>query len=274
MRYLAESKPSVLLDGIKPLLIDEWQEIPSIWNAVRFSIDSERKRGLYVLTGSAIPTSTNQDLSKLHIGTGRISRLLMRPMSLYESGDSNGIISLKDLFEGKDDFIADSDFDFQRIALLVCRGGWPSALDLNPSDSFLVSREYVKAIVNSDISRADGIRHNPYTAEVIMRSLARNICTLADISVIKQDINGRVERKTISQYIDTLRNIYVVEDTPAWSPALLSKARLRASPKRNFVDPSLAAASLAIGPEQLMRNLPVLGSMFESLCIRDLRIYS
>ena len=272
--YYAENRPSKLLEGEKPRLIDEWQVAPKIWNAVRFSVDKEKKRGLYILTGSSVPNLSESDRGLLHSGTGRIARARMRTMSLFEMGVSNGSISLRELFDGKTDFETDSDMTLERLAEIICIGGWPSNLDLEIQDGIRTSMDYVESIVNSDISRVDGIRRNPYVTRQILSSLSRNICTLAELPVILKDIGNGSSRKTVSGYINALRKIFVVEDIPAWSPALLSKARLSASVKRNLTDPSIATAVLNIGPEKLVSDKPVFGSFFESMCIRDLRVYS
>lgn len=269
----AYTKPSILLEGETPRLIDEWQTAPILWDAVRFAVDERGVPGQFILTGSAVP----QDDEILHTGTGRISRLLMRPMSLFESLESNGTISLADLFDGKTDIAAHSDLTLERLTFALARGGWPSSIKMEPKASLRASYDYVDAVVNVDTSRVDGVRRNPKIIRDIMKSISRNIASSANISIIRDDVAGdddQISGKTVSSYINALRRIFVVEDVPAWSPSLRSKTTIRTSPKRHFVDPSIATATLRISPKGLLENFNMLGLLFESLCVRDLRVYS
>lgn len=274
LMYYATSKPSVLLEGETPRLIDEWQMAPNLWNAVRFTIDRRRERGQFILTGSSVPELDDEDLSKMHTGTGRITRVRMHTMSLFESGYSDGTISLRDLFDGKDDFYAISELDLEKLAEALCKGGWPANLDMELQDALNVPKDYLEGIVNSDISRTDGVKRDPDTARQLIRSLSRNICTLSSTENIVKDMKSVACRKTVSDYINALRNIFLVEDIPAWSPVLMSKARVRTSVKRNITDPSIAAAALNAGPNRLVSETESFGPLFESLCVRDLRVYS
>lgn len=272
--YYASTKPSELLKGEKPRLIDEWQVAPNLWNTVRFAVDRGGEMGQFVLTGSSVPSLTEEQIRSMHSGTGRIASTRMRTMSLFESGDSSGSVSLKGLFEGGIPEGAPSNLTLERIAQLVCRGGWPSTIGLDERDSLRTAKDYLESVVNTDISRADNKRRNPDIARALMMSLSRNICTLAETTAITADMGGYADRKTVSDYIGALRKIFVVEDVPPWSPALMSKTRLRRSVKRDFVDPSIAAAALNAGPDRLLKETSAFGQLFESLCIRDLRVYS
>lgn len=269
----ADIKPSVLLEGETPRLIDEWQMAPVLWDAVRFMVDERRSKGQFILTGSAVP----KDNVTAHTGTGRISRLMMRPMSLFESKDSNGEISLGDLFEGKTGMTGHSELTIKKIAYLICRGGWPGALDMDSEDALETSRNYVDAIVSEDISRVDGIDRNPKRVEAILKSLARNIATIATNTTVLGDVIGNdlsMSMTTLDEYLNALRRIFVIEDQPAWSPSLRSKTAIRTSDKRHFVDPSIATAILGISPARLLEDFNTFGFLFESLCTRDMRIYA
>ena len=267
----ADTKPSLLLEGGSPRLIDEWQLAPVLWDAVRFAVDRRRKKGQFILTGSAVPI----DNAVRHTGTGRISRLLMRPMSLFESLESSCAVSLKSLFDGNADGECVSAMTIERLAYVLARGGWPASI--GEDDALQMVHDYVDAVINIDVSRVDGIEKNPVRIRALMRSLARNVSTAANIAVIKADIAAGEESisdKTISSYLNALRRIFVIEDLPAWSPALRSKTVVRTSPKRHFVDPSIAAAVLRASPDSLLRDFNTFGLLFESLCIRDLRVYA
>jgi len=270
---MADTKPSILLEGETPRLIDEWQMAPVLWDAVRFVVDERRAKGLFILTGSAVP----KDNVTAHTGTGRISRLMMRTMSLFESKDSSGEISLKDLFDGKTGMSGHSELSIEQIAYLICRGGWPGALDMDSYDALETSRNYVDAIVAEDISRIDGVERNPKRVEAVLKSLARNIATIAANTTILGDIAGNdmsLSMTTLDEYLNALRRIFVIEDQPAWSPSLRSKTAIRTSAKRHFVDPSIATAILGISPDRLLADFNTFGFMFESLCTRDMRIYA
>ena len=271
---MADTKPSLLLKGNNPRLIDEWQVAPVLWDAVRFEVDKRAERGLFILTGSAVPPEN----VTAHTGTGRISRMIMRPMSLFESLESNGQISLGALFNGKQkETDAISDLTIEKIAFLICRGGWPASIRQERETALRMARDYIEAIIHQDISRVDNIEKNPERVRLLLRSLARNISTTANYQTIKQDIEATdisISDKTISTYINALRRIFVVEDINAWSPSLRSKTAIRTSEKRHFVDPSLATAVMRINPEGVLADFEYFGFLFESLCTRDIRIYA
>ena len=271
---MADTKPSLLLKGETPRLIDEWQVAPVLWDAIRFEVDKRAERGLFILTGSAVPPEN----VTAHTGTGRISRFTMRPMSLYESLESNGQISLRALFNGEqEDHGAPSALTIEKIAFLICRGGWPASINQKDAPALRMARDYVEAIINQDISRVDNIEKNPERVRLLMRSLARNISTTANYQTIKKDIEATdisTSDKTISSYINALRRIFVVEDVPAWSPSLRSKTAIRTSDKRHFVDPSIATAVMRTNPEGILADFEYFGFLFEALCTRDVRIYA
>lgn len=273
-QVMADTKPSLLLKGNNPRLIDEWQVAPVLWDAVRFEVDKRAERGLFILTGSAVPPEN----VTAHTGTGRISRMIMRPMSLFESLESNGLISIGALFNGKQkETDAISDLTIEQIAFLICRGGWPGCIGQEKETALRMARDYVEAIIHQDISRVDNIEKNPERVRLLLRSLARNISTTANYQTIKQDIEATdtsISDKTISTYINALRRIFVIEDINAWSPSLRSKTAIRTSEKRHFVDPSLATAVMRINPEGVLADFEYFGFLFESFCTRDIRIYA
>ena len=271
----ADTKPSLLLKGDTPRLLDEWQTAPVLWDAVRFMVDQRGKSGQFILTGSAVP----KDNVVQHTGTGRISRLLMRPMSLYESMESNGSVSLKALFDGETEIDNFSTLTIEQITFAIVRGGWPASIGKSEKIALRHAIDYVEAIINADVSRVDGIEKNPVRVRALLRSLSRNISTLATIRTIHDDIamgdtDESISEKTISQYLRALDRIFVTENLPAWNPALRSKTAIRTSPKRQFVDPSIAAAVLRLTPSRLLEDFNYFGFLFESLCDRDLRIYA
>jgi len=269
----ADTKPSLLLKGDTPRLIDEWQMAPVLWDAVRFAVDERNEAGQFILTGSAVPLD---DVLK-HTGTGRIARILMRPMSLYESMESNGAVLLKDLFDGKTDVEGISSLTIESLAFALVRGGWPASIGVKESVALKRAYNYVDAVINQDVSHVDGIEKNPARVRALMRSYSRNITTMANMSTIRNDIAGdedTISEKTIASYINALRRIYVIEDVPAWNPAMRSKTAIRTSPKRHFVDPSIAAAVMRATPQSILEDFNTFGFLFESLCVRDLRIYS
>lgn len=270
---LADTKPSLLLRGGTPRLIDEWQMAPVLWDAVRFEVDKRNETGQFILTGSAVPA----DNLVAHTGTGRISRLLMRPMSLYESRESNGSVSLAELFAGKTDIESVSQLTIEQIAFAMCRGGWPASVRHKGNEALRMATDYVDAVINYDVSRVDGIEKNPERVRTLLRSLARNISTQATIQTIKNDMetdDTGISEKTISLYLNALRRIFVVEDLPAWAPSLRSKTAIRTSSKRQFVDPSIATAAMRTNPDGLLKDFETFGFLFESLCTRDMRIYA
>jgi predicted AAA+ superfamily ATPase len=269
----AGTKPSLLLRGETPRLIDEWQVAPVLWDAVRFAVDQRGESGQFILTGSAVP----KDNAVQHTGTGRISRMLMRTMTLYESLESGGDISLKALFDGTCDGDGLSALSIEQLAFALTRGGWPASIGEKGSVALRRVYDYVDAVINIDISRVDDIEKNPARVRALMRSLARNISTTANMTTIRNDIAGdedTISEKTIASYLNALRRIYVVEDLPAWNPAVRSKTAIRTSPKRHFIDPSIAAAVLRATPDSLLADFKTFGFLFESLCVRDLRVYA
>lgn len=271
----ADTKPSLLLKGDTPRLLDEWQTAPVLWDAVRFMVDQRGKSGQFILTGSAVP----KDNVVQHTGTGRISRLLMRPMSLYESMESNGSVSLKALFDGETEIDNFSTLTIEQITFAIVRGGWPASIGKSEKIALRHAIDYVEAIINADVSRVDGIEKNPVRVRALLRSLSKNISTLATIRTIHDDIamgdaDESISEKTISQYLGALDRIFVTENLPAWNPALRSKTAIRTSPKRQFVDPSIAAAVMRLTPSRLLEDFNYFGFLFESLCDRDLRIYA
>ncbi len=270
----ADTKPSMLLKGETPRLIDEWQTAPVLWDAVRHTVDMRGQPNQFILTGSAVPP----DNAARHTGTGRISRLLMRPMSLYESKESNGSVSLAKLFDGKTALEDFSELSIEQIAYAIVRGGWPASIGLSERVALRHAVDYVEAIINADISSVDKIERNPARVRALMRSLAKNISTTASLKTIRDDIaqgdDESSSEKTISQYLAALDRIFVTENLPAWNPALRSKTAIRTSPKRQFIDPSIAAAVMRLTPERLLDDFQYFGFLFESLCDRDLRIYA
>lgn len=270
---MADTMPSMLLEGQSPRLIDEWQMAPVLWDAIRFEVDKRQAVGQFILTGSAVP----KDNATAHTGTGRISRLLMRPMSLFESKESNGTVSLSQLFNGDANIGALSELDIPQIAYVICRGGWPASLKMAEEDALQVAVDYVDAIINQDVSRVDGVEKNPQRVRLLLRSLARNISTMVTNTNLLKDITAHdisITPPTMEVYMNALRRIFVVEDVPAWLPALRSKTAIRTSSKRQFVDPSLAVAILGTSPQGILNDFNTFGFLFESLCCRDLRIYS
>ena len=272
---MAELSPKRLLAGETPRLIDEWQLAPKLWDAIRFEVDHRGELGQFVLTGSAVPADTKEIA---HSGTGRFTWLTMRPMSLFESGDSTGHVSLRKLFESSDAVDGESGVDLEHLAFLTCRGGWPQAIDMRDEIALDQAVDYFDAVVNSDINRADNIKKNPERVKRLMRSYARNQGSQAANTVIAEDVSGSgvisMSDETAAQYIDALKKIFVVEDMPAWNPNLRSKAAIRTMDTRYFVDPSIAAAALGIGPEDLLNDLNTFGFLFETLCVRDLRVFA
>lgn len=272
-QMLAETKPSLLLQGNVPRLLDEWQMSPVLWDAVRFEVDKRSKLGQFILTGSAVPA----DNVVAHTGTGRISRLLMRPMSLYESLESNGSVSLKKLFDRQTDIAAMNNLDIKQIAYIICRGGWPQSVKQPKNIALQMAMNYVDAVINFDVQRVDDVERNPERVRVLLRSLARNISTLATLQTIKSDMEAMdfgISDKTLVSYITALRRIFVIDDLLAWQPSLRSKTAIRTSAKRQFVDPSIATAVLRTNPDGILHDFEYFGFLFESLCVRDMRIYA
>lgn len=273
---LADIKPSKLLEGEKPRLLDEWQLAPVLWDAVRTSVDDLEGKGHYILTGSTV---VNDD-EIMHSGVGRIHRLLMYPMSLYESKDSNGKISLKELFENKNLNIdgIESNLTLDDILHVSCRGGWPETLTIeNQEDQLEVSKSYVDVICQMDVSNIDGVKRDPNKVKLLLQSYSRNISTLAKNVNIISDVNATYDNlnsTTYYQYISALKRLFVIDDIKGWSPNIRPKTVIRTGSKRQFIDPSIATASLNLTPEKLIYDLNTFGFIFENLCIRDLKIYS
>lgn len=278
-RAAVKAKPSILLEGPTPRLVDEWQDFPILWNAVRHLVDERGEDGQFILTGSAVPREEKKDEeSPRHTGTGRIIRMHMRPMSLWESGESTGEISLSDLFDGAGDVAGQSRVGTDELAHLVCRGGWPQAvLAKTPRAAYLKSASYIDEVVHEDVHRVDGVERNPDRVRNLLKSLARNISTLTTAETILQDLKTNdptICEKTLSSYVNALRKIFLVEDVPAWSPSLKSRLAIRSAAKRQFVDPSVATAVLGATPRRLLNDFRSFGSLFESLCVRDMRVYA
>ena len=269
----ADTKPSLLLKGNTPRLIDEWQMAPVLWDAVRFAVDQRGESCQFILTGSAVPT----DNAARHTGTGRISRMLMRPMTLFESLESNGAVSLQTLFDDTAGGDCASDLSIEELAYALSRGGWPASVGEKESVALRRVYDYVDAVINIDVSRVDGVEKSPARVRALMRSLARNVSTTAGLTTIRNDIASNEETitdKTIASYLNALRRIFVVEDLPAWNPAMRSQTAIRTSSKRHFTDPSIATAVLRATPDSLLQDFNTFGLLFESLCVRDLRVYA
>ncbi len=270
---LANIKPSALLNGPEPRLIDEWQMAPQLWDAVRYAIDREHGRGRFILTGSATPRESEKPK---HSGVGRIAKMHMRTMSLFESRESNGGVSLRALFDGAGDIASIANFDIEQIAYAVCRGGWPEAVIEDDSPIALgMARDYVTELLDSDIEEIDGAKRNKTWMRSIMRSYARNLSTEAPLTTIAADMQGEPpSADTVAEYVDALTRACVIEDLTAWCPRLRSKTAIRTSPTRHFCDPSIAAAMLGATPEKLLGDFETFGLLFESMCVRDLRVYA
>lgn len=272
---LVDINPKLLLQGENPRLIDEWQIAPRLWDAVRYEVDHRDEEGQFILTGSAVPP--NSDEIK-HTGTGRFSWLLMRPMSLFESGEANGMVSLADLFAGKQDIMGVNDLDINKLAFLVCRGGWPRASFLVDEIALDQAYDYYDAIVKADISRVDGVKREPERVKRLMRSYARNQGAQISNEKLKADMEANdsaaLDTNTVVSYINALKKIFVIEEMPAWNPNLRSKTSVRSADTRYFIDPSIAVAALGVGPNDLLNDLSTFGLLFETMCVRDLRVFA
>ncbi len=273
---LAQTNIKVLLRGETPRLIDEWQIAPQLWDAIRYEVDHRGYDGQFMLTGSAVPA----DDSKIHhTGTGRFSWLTMRPMTLWESGESTGDVSLGKLFENPQMVEGESHLSMEDVAFSTCRGGWPRAMNKKSEKAALgQAKEYYEAITRSDISRVDGVSRDEQRAKRLMRSYARLQGTMAPVPTIVEDLKTNepdgMSDETVASYIRALKKIFVIEDMEAWNPNLRSKTAIRTSDNRYFVDPSLAAAALGVGPQDLINDLNTFGLLFETLCVRDLRVFA
>ena len=272
---MASINPKLLLQGDLPRLIDEWQIAPQLWDSIRFEADHSPSLGLFVLTGSSVPA----DMSKVvHSGTGRIGWLKMRPMSLWESQESTGEVSLAELFNTPKQISGVNRQDIDWLAFVTCRGGWPLAVDMDREIALDQAFDYVEAVEKRDIQKADGVERDPVRVHRLLRSLARNQGTHASCGTIRADLqvneSDGLSEETISSYIKALKEIFVVEDAEAWNPNLRSKTAIRTSDTRYFTDPSIATAALGLGPNDLINDLNTFGLMFETLCVRDLRVYA
>ena len=271
---LSDINPSLLLKGEVPRLIDEWQIAPKIWDAIRFEVDHRKDEGQFILTGSAVPV--NKSLMT-HTGTGRFSFLLMRPMTLFESLESNGTVSLSDLFNGVE-IGGINKLSLEDVAYLCCRGGWPRSISMDKEIALDQAFDYYESVVNSDISRVDGIHREATRVRNLMRSYARNIGSQVSISTLRKDMINNdsfsLDMDTVLSYINALKKIFVIDDVLSWNPNLRSKTAIRTTETRYFVDPSIATAALGLGPSDLINDLNTFGFIFENLCIRDLRVYA
>jgi len=272
---LATLNPKLLLKGENPRLIDEWQIAPQLWDSIRFESDHRHQTGLFILTGSCVPP----DMSKIiHSGTGRFAWLRMRPMSLWESGESSGEVSLSNLFDGDHDIAGVAHLDLERMAFITCRGGWPFAIDMNDDIALDQAFDYIDAVENRDIQRVDGVTRDPSRVHRLLRSYARHQGAQATNMAIRNDLmeneSELFDVDTVASYIKALKNIFVIEDVEAWNPNLRSKTAIRTSDTRYFTDPSIATAALGVGPADLISDLNTFGLIFETLCIRDLRTYA
>jgi len=270
---VARTAPSRLLMGENPRLFDEWQDAPKLWGAIRKSVDDRQENGLYILTGSS-----SVDLDTPHTGTLRISKLQMGPMSLFESEESNGSVSLVSLFDSPEAFEGcDSRLNIDQLIFSICRGGWPQAINnKTPRSQLEVAKDLFRQTYSVDISRIDKVKRNPVVAQALLRSYSRNICTLAESKTIQGDVfaNHDIGKTALYEYIHALEKLFIIEDIDAWCPSIRSKSSIRASRKRNLVDPSIAVAALGLSPDYFNTDFKTLGFLFESLCIRDLKAYS
>ena len=273
-RALAEMSPALVLEGETPRLIDEWQEVPPLWDAVRYTVDQRGKKGQFILAGSATPKRKGV----LHSGAGRIGKLRMRPMSLYESGDSSGKVSLQELCEGKLTPAMTGEVDLRTLARLTVRGGWPGNLDIGDADISLLPGEYLDAVIDDDVNRVDETRRDSRKVRLLLRSLARNESTTATNRTLKNDIkeidDEDIDVETVAMYLDIFNRLFLTDNQPPYSAKLRSSVRVKQAEKRHFCDPSLACALLKATPEKLIGDLETFGFLFEALCERDLKIYA
>ncbi len=269
---IKNTMPSLFLNGEKPRMFDEWQMYPVVWDSIRTDVDHTRLKGQYILTGSSRPSEGQV----MHTGTGRISRVLMRPMSLYESLESTGEVSFNDIINGKD-IKGTSKLSLKDLASIIVRGGWPAALEVKSDAKYRISEEYVKSLIHEEVRQINDVERNPEKMQIVLRALARNISTQVAFSTLESDVKnafGDISRPTLNDYINTLEKLFVLENVNSTKLELRSKSALRTKPKRYFVDPSLATAILNIKPNDLLKDLKTFGFLFESLCMRDLKIYT
>ena len=276
-KSLLEIDMDAALAGESPMLIDEWQTVPKLWDAVRYVVDYRRKMGQFILTGSAVP-DREAEKEREHSGTGRFAWLMMRPMTLFESGESNGTVSLGALFAAPDKLLEKNQLKLQDIAFLICRGGWPMAVGLPEEAALEQAFDYYDAVTKEDVTRVDGVKRASDRVQRLMRAYARHQGTQASVATLREDLKSNevttISDDTIASYLDALRKIFVVEDMPAWNPSLRSKTAIRTADTRYFVDPSIATAALGLGPADLMGDLNTMGFFFEALCVRDLRVFA
>lgn len=272
---MIEISPKSLLEGETPRLIDEWQALPPIWDSIRSEVDRRGEPSQFILTGSSVLPDAKETI---HSGTGRFAHIMMRPMSLYESGDSSGDISLKDLFEGKIPEVRQCEFEIDDIAYLTCRGGWPWATLLSKDIALDQAFDYVDSVTKRDIQRVDNVKRNPERARLLLRSYARNISQQVSYATIRKDMLANdastLDEDTVADYIKALKKLFVIEDLAAWNPNLRSKAAIRTGDTRHFVDPSIGTAALGLGPQDLINDLDTFGLLFEDMVVRDLRVYA
>lgn len=272
---MIEISSGTLLEGETPRLIDEWQALPPIWDSIRNEVDKRSKPSQFILTGSSVLPDAEETI---HSGTGRFAHVMMRPMSLFESGESTGRISLGDLFEGKTLEIQQSNMELDELAYLTCRGGWPWATLISPKVALDQAFDYIDSVVNSDIQRVDKVKRNPERARLLLRSYARNISQQVSFATIRKDMlasdSSTLDEDTVSDYIKALKKLFVIEDLAAWNPNIRSKAAIRTGDTRHFVDPSIGTAILGLGPKDLINDLNSFGLFFEDMAVRDLRVYA
>lgn len=276
-KRLLEIDSDTALSGEAPMLIDEWQTVPKLWDAVRYTVDHRRKMGQFILTGSAVPDK-DAEKEREHSGTGRFAWLTMRPMTLSESGESNGSVSLADLFAAPEKLFGRNSLKLQDIAFLICRGGWPMAVGLPEEAALEQAFDYYDAVTKEDVTRVDGVKRASERVRRLMRAYARHQGTQVSIATLREDLKNNdtaaLDDDTIVSYLEALRKIFVVEDMQAWNPNLRSKTAIRTADTRYFVDPSIATAALGMGPADLVNDLNTMGFFFETMCVRDLRVYA
>lgn len=276
-RSLLEIDIDAALEGNTPMLIDEWQTVPKLWDAVRYTVDHRHSMGQFILTGSAVPDK-DAEKERDHSGTGRFGLLTMRPMTLFESGESNGTVSFGELFSTPEKILQKNNLKLKDISFLICRGGWPAAVGLPDEAALEQAFDYYDAVTKEDVTKVDGVKRASERVQRLMRSYARHQGTQASIATLRVDLKNNdtatLDDDTISSYLEALRKIFVVEDMPAWNPNLRSKTAIRTADTRYFVDPSIATASLGLGPDDLLNDLNTMGFLFESMCVRDLRVFA
>lgn len=276
-KSLLEIDIDAALAGDAPMLIDEWQTVPKLWDAVRYTVDHRRKMGQFILTGSAVPDK-EAEKEREHSGTGRFAWLTMRPMTLYESGESNGTVSLANLFASPEKILKKNGLKLQDIAFLICRGGWPMSVGLPEEAALEQAFDYYDAVTKEDITKVDGVKRASARVQRLMKAYARHQGTQVSIATLKEDLKSNdtatLDDDTISSYLEALRKIFVVEDMPAWNPNIRSKTAIRTADTRYFVDSSIATAALGLGPSDLISDLKTMGFMFETMCVRDLRVFA